>query len=74
MVLQTFIGSGWTECFKNEIKERYVVAVRTGLVTKSIHAHLADTQLFLDPVIVLYLPEVHTLKTKALQSINPKAR
>lgn len=70
----TFIGSGWTECLKNEIIERYVAVVRTGLVTKSIHDHLADTELFLGPVIALYLPEVHTLKTKALRNINPKAR
>ena len=68
------IGLGWTEMHKNMIIQMYVAVVRTGLVSKSIHDHLADTELFLDRVTALYLPEVHTLKTKALRNTNQKAR
>jgi hypothetical protein len=48
--------------------------VQTGLVSKSIHDHIGDLELFLGAVSALYCPQMQELKEQELRSSHKKAR
>lgn len=64
----------WTPKQKKLTMQKAVATVLEGLVTKSIHDHIADMEIFLSGVTAMYFPQVHTLKTKALLDTHKKAR
>lgn len=70
----TFIGSGWTGKQKLSLMGETVAAVRTQLVSKSIHNHTADMDLFLKGVTALYMPEAYRIKRTALQGMKKEDR
>ena len=69
----TFIGR-WTAEKKDALMDEAVNIVRTGLVSKSIHDHIGDLELFLGEVPALYCPQMQELKEQELRSSHKKAR
>lgn len=69
----TFIGR-WSSDVKLQIMNKSVAAVRTELVSKSIHNHIADMEIFLGGVPAVYLPETQALKAQAVRSACKKTR